>query len=117
MSFSAAVRRAMSPSSNEFVPRRGLRPLLSFLVTCAATGVIAAAGWAVAGDPPRWPLAFLVGLPSFAVAYLLPAAQRRRTQIALGACATLIVLAVGTVAVLFLIAAANCPPDAYECPV
>jgi hypothetical protein len=112
----AAFRTVLQPPLNHEVPRRGLRPLLSFLITSLATGVIAAVAWQMAGDPPRWPLALIVGLPSFVVAFLLPAMQRRRIQIVVGAVATLIAVAVAALFVFILILESQCPPDAYECP-
>ncbi len=68
------------------------------------------------GDLPHWPLVPLIGVPAFAVAYLLPAHSRRHAQLTLAGVAAVIGVAAALIVALYLIAESQCPPDAYECP-
>ena len=97
--------------------REGVPALRSFATFVLLLVPLAAAVFGLAGSAngPTWLLPLAVGLPAFAFAFLLP--RRRRHQVALVAALIDLTLALSAlVLVLYLIAASQCPPDAYECP-
>ena len=98
--------------------REGLPALMSFVAFALLLAPPLVVLFAVSDSevPPPWAIPFILGLPAFVCGFLLP--QRRRRQIALLVVGldVVIVLLVAAVFVLFLIAKANCAPDAYECP-
>jgi hypothetical protein len=98
--------------------REGLPALRSFATFVMLLAPPAAAVFVLAGSAngPTWLLPLAVGLPAFAFAFLLP--RRRRHQVALGVALIDLMLAVSVLVLflLYLLAASQCPPDAYECP-
>jgi hypothetical protein len=98
--------------------RTGLPALTSFAAFVLLLAPAGGALFAIADSeaPPLWIVPAAVGLPAFACAFLLP--RRRRRLVAL--LVTIVYVSAALLAlalvVLFLIAKANCPPDAYECP-
>jgi hypothetical protein len=98
--------------------RGGLPALRSFATFVLLLAPLAGAvfGLADSANGPTWLLPPAVGLPAFASAFLLP--RRRRHQVALAVALLDLMLAVSVLALflLYLLAASQCPPDAYECP-
>jgi hypothetical protein len=98
--------------------RRGTPALASFGLWVVLLAPPAAAVLVVIGrEPAAWLMPLVVGLPAFACAFLLPRGRRRRLGLAVCSLDVILILVVVLFVVLFLIAEANCPPDAYECPV
>ena len=98
--------------------REGLPALRSFATFVLLLAPLAGAvfGLADSANGPTWLLPPAVGLPAFAFAFLLP--RRRRHQVALSVAFLDLVLALSALLffLLYLLAASQCPPDAYECP-
>ncbi len=98
--------------------RDGAAALSSFavflLLLAPAGGLVFAA--ADSDSAPLWIVPPAVGLPAFAFAFFLPRRRRRLVALALAAMNLLAACGVAALVVLYLIAKANCPPDAYECP-
>jgi hypothetical protein len=98
--------------------REGLPALRSFATFVLLLAPLAGAvfGLADSANGPTWLLPPAVGLPAFAFAFLLP--RRRRHQVALVVASIDLALALTALllVLLYLLAASQCPPDAYECP-
>jgi hypothetical protein len=98
--------------------REGLPALTSFGRFVLLLAPLGAALFAIADSDglPLWMVPPAIGLPAFACAFLLPRRRRRVLALTLASVYAAAAALALVLVVLYLIAEANCPPDAYECP-
>jgi hypothetical protein len=68
------------------------------------------------GELPLWIVPLAVGVPAFVGGFLLPSRRRRIAWVLLASAYLFVAILAAVLFVLYLIAEASCPPDAYECP-